>query len=121
MFLTLGRGWAAANVLGADPEVDTEPSKMAEIFQRALDLGDHRSVRRLSLRGWREAKTTTAQKPREENISKPRKATHAHRLGHREGTRNLRQHKPWKPERVRMARKVSKESRKSPPRVGYEE
>lgn len=79
-------------MLGSDPEVATEPSRVAEIFPRALDLGGHQSDKSLSLGGWREAKTTMAQKPSEGNISKARdgpwyqKPTHARGGYRRPGT-----------------------------------
>lgn len=97
-------------------------------FQRAPELGDHPSHKRLTLKGWREVKTTRAQKLREENNSKRRKGSPVSKstvkvLRHKEGTTDPGQQRPWKPEEVRMAWKVTKghvESRKPSSRVGEE-
>lgn len=106
-------------MLGSDPEVATEPSRVAEIFPRALDLGGHQSDKSLSLGGWREAKTTMAQKPSEGNISKARDGPwyqNPHTPG--EGTGDLGQQRPRKPEGQRTTQKGRKESREPSSRVG---
>lgn len=71
--LTSQRGWAAASAPKANPEVATEPLGVDEISQRAPNPEDHQGHKSHSLRGWRETKTTIPQKPREENIFKPKK------------------------------------------------
>lgn len=59
----------------ASPKVATESLGVDGISQRALD---HQCHKRCSIRGWKEAKTTMPQKPKEKNISKPKAIVRQH-------------------------------------------